>query len=116
VPLPAGAGTVELRLRRVPQAVHPRAALVAVHRPDEDRALCADRLRELYGLTRTQANVVLALVRTPGLAPVAEALGLSPNTVRAHLKQVFAKCGVRSRPELLQRLALGAARRGGDGT
>jgi hypothetical protein len=116
VPLAAVAGTLELRLRRVPRAVHPHAALVSVHRPDVDRLLCVDRLRELYGLTRTQTNVVQALVATPGLGPVAEALGLSPNTVRAHLKQVFAKCGVRSQPELLQRLALGAARRARDAT
>ena len=116
MPLPTGADALELRLRRVPAAVHPRAVLLAVHHPESDRSVCADHLRELYGLTRTQVNVVQALVETPGLGPVADALGLSPNTVRAHLKQVFSKCGVRSQSELLQRLALGAARRGGNNT
>lgn len=112
LPAADGIGGLEIAVRRVPRTLCARAVLLVVHDVTADRVICTDRVRELYGLTRTQVAVVQALVADPGLGPVARALGLSQHTVRAHLKQIFAKCGVHSQSELLQRLALGAARRG----
>jgi hypothetical protein len=33
---------------------------------------------------------------------ICEAMGISPNTVRAHMRSVFAKCDVDSRADLLR--------------
>jgi len=56
------------------------------------------------GLTPREVEVVLAL--EPGLrnAEIAAALGISPQTVRKHLENVYAKLGVQSRGAVVARL------------
>jgi len=63
-------------------------------------------LMKLYGLTRAEARLTKAIAsgRTP--AEAASALGVTLNTVRWTLKQVFAKTGTRRQAELA-RLVLG---------
>lgn len=66
--------------------------------------LCADwSLR--FGLTASECKVGVALLRHGDAVSIAAALHISGNTVRAHLKTMFAKTGVRSQAALALRLA-----------
>ncbi len=56
---------------------------------------------DLHGLTPREREIALALLGGADTALIARQLWISADTVRGHLKAVFGKVGVRSRPELL---------------
>lgn len=64
-------------------------------------------LRDLHGLTATEAQVTACLYRGCTPDEAATELRVSINTIKTHLKHIFVKCEVRSQAELLQMLALG---------
>lgn len=78
----------------------------------QDRTVAGEDQKELlrlaYGLTDKEAETTLLVSR--GLSPdrISEALAVSVNTVRTHLKSVFEKMNVRSQSELVSRLLGGA--------
>jgi DNA-binding CsgD family transcriptional regulator len=53
------------------------------------------------GLTPRQHEVLALLMQGKSNRQIAEALGLSPNTVRVHLVTIFRVLGVSSRTEAL---------------
>lgn len=63
----------------------------------------------LYGLTQRERDIVSLLLAGRSLPEIAVTLLLSIHTVRDHVKAVYAKLGVRSRPELTARLGTGRA-------
>jgi DNA-binding CsgD family transcriptional regulator len=75
--------------------------------PAGTRGLSHELLRDLHGLTDAEAKVASALFMGRSTKEVAVTLSISVNTVKAHLKGIFRKCGVRSQAELSQLLALG---------
>lgn len=83
------------------------AYLVVIYGPASQRAISAEVLLELYGLTRAQADVARHLYAGLSVEETATQLKLSLNTVRTHLKQIFSKCEVQSQAELMHALALG---------
>ena len=83
------------------------AASVFIYATDGRREISGDLLRELYGLTRAQAAVARRLFAGRSVEETAAGLGLSPNTVRTHLKQIFTKCEVKSQAELMHLLTQG---------
>jgi DNA-binding CsgD family transcriptional regulator len=83
-------------------------AFVAIlYGPHERREIADTVLRELYGLTRAQAEVARRLHAGRTVEETASDLDLSLNTVRTHLKVIFSKCEVQSQAELMHLLALG---------
>jgi DNA-binding CsgD family transcriptional regulator len=56
-------------------------------------------------LSERERDVLSALSAHNTTKAVAKQLGLSPETVKHHLKRIFAKLGVHSRAEALERLA-----------
>ena len=80
---------------------------VLIYGPREWRDISADVLVEVYGLTPAQAEVARSLFVGQSVEETATALGLSQNTVRTHLKQIFSRCEVQSQRELLHLLATG---------
>lgn len=58
-------------------------------------------LARLYGLTDAEARLLQALIVGKKLETVAEENGVSLNTVRSHLKQVFRKTDTNRQPELV---------------
>jgi len=69
-------------------------------------------LANLFNLTAAEARVARHLVAGGSVAEIAQELSVQTNTVRAHLKSVFSKTGVRRQAELaslLARTAGGAA-------
>ena len=59
-------------------------------------------VEELPTLTMREAQILRALERHAGPVGIAGALGLSPNTVKTHLRAVYRKLGVTSRNEALE--------------
>jgi DNA-binding CsgD family transcriptional regulator len=68
------------------------------------RAQLATLIVELYGLTEREREVTEQLVRGLAVDEIAAALAISRYTVRDHVKAIFAKTGVVSRPELTAKL------------
>jgi DNA-binding CsgD family transcriptional regulator len=57
-----------------------------------------------YRLTQREQEVLRFLARGMTTAELTEQLGISPHTVRDHIKALFGKVGVRSRAELVARI------------
>jgi DNA-binding CsgD family transcriptional regulator len=64
-------------------------------------------LRELYGLSKREADVVEQILLGRPLDEAASALGIHLETVRMHLKQVFQKVGTRRQVDLVRLLLTG---------
>jgi DNA-binding CsgD family transcriptional regulator len=64
-----------------------------------------DLLCLTYDLTRRERQLVAFVLEGLGTKELAQGLCISPYTVQDHLKSIFGKTGVRSRRELVSRLA-----------
>ena len=69
-------------------------------------------LRKLYGLTRAEAAVALAVCRGQGLKAVSAALGIHLSTTRTHLQRVFEKTNTHRQAELARLLLVARPRVG----
>ena len=58
-------------------------------------------VRELYGLSAREAEVAELIARGNTVAHIAELLFVSENTVRTHVRHIYAKLAINSREELL---------------
>ncbi|MEE4381580.1 MAG: helix-turn-helix transcriptional regulator [Pseudomonadales bacterium] len=96
------------RLRRPATDGAPDRILL-VARPLREPALRPDRLALLRGLTRTEAEIVLALCAGRTAEAVAEARGVRVSTVRWHVRNALGKLGVGSLREAAWQLGALAA-------
>jgi DNA-binding CsgD family transcriptional regulator len=80
-----------------------------LHQPDVPVYVCEATLRTLHGLTRMEARIAALLVGGRPVARIASEVGSSANTVRTHLKRVFAKLGVASQTALIRAVLSGPA-------
>ncbi|HEX6388994.1 MAG TPA: helix-turn-helix transcriptional regulator [Solirubrobacteraceae bacterium] len=81
------------------------AARVAVVLEPADRAALVPLLLALHGLTGRERQVAELLVTGLSTDEIAQRLSISKHTLRDHIKAIFAKVGVGSRPELTAALA-----------
>ncbi|MEC4176775.1 helix-turn-helix transcriptional regulator [Adlercreutzia sp. R7] len=72
--------------------------------PAAPSASPCDQVVVQYGLSAREADVLGLLARGRDAAYIAEELVISKNTVRTHMKNIFAKTGVHSRQELIDLL------------
>jgi len=79
------------------------AAAVFLSDPGQQAERLAERVGALYGLTPTEARVAVCIGKASTIAHVALGLQLGPETVRTHLKRIYAKTGV-NRQSALARL------------
>ncbi len=75
--------------------------------PDVGSNLSAEVLDDLYQLTPAEASVAISLVNGLGLKEIAGEKGVSLETVRAQLKQIFLKLGVNKQQDVI-RVLLGS--------
>ena len=92
---PVGGRLTDFRMRRV-------AALVLVVDPARKPRIDADVVAAALGLTPTEAAIAVMLATGYSLREIASAMGRSENTVRWHLKQVFAKHRVARQADLVR--------------
>jgi DNA-binding CsgD family transcriptional regulator len=62
-------------------------------------------IMDAYRLTQAEARVAIAISTGSTIPETAAQLGLSPNTVKTHLRHVFAKTGTSRQAELARLLA-----------
>jgi DNA-binding CsgD family transcriptional regulator len=60
----------------------------------------------VYGVTPAEARVAIAVASQPTARKTANSLKLSQNTVKTHLRHIFAKTGTSSRVELVRLLTM----------
>ena len=84
-------------------------AIVFVGDPDRTTEMDPAQICQLYGLSRAEARVVALLASGYRLDLVAETLGVTYDTVRKHLKQVFSKTGTDRQAELVRLMVTGPA-------
>ena len=81
---------------------HKNYVLVYITDPEAQPRGIADVMSLAYDLTPAEGALVAALVDGKSVLDYAETEGVSKNTVRWHLKQVFAKTETRSQSELVR--------------
>ena len=101
---------------RIPQARDdaPSAMLVLLQPVGTGPEARVDAFSENHGLSPREQEVVQLLVQGLTTVAMADGLGISPHTVRDHLKHLYRKTSTNSRSELLSLIAGAAQRRIGD--
>lgn len=114
----AAQGPAVLRVRRLSKRRAAEIVIVplsdgvcALFASDPARQCILDpaRLRTLYGVTPAEARVLAAVVSGSGSQAAAGSLGMSVNTLRRHLKSIFAKLDVKRQSELVKIVMSGVA-------
>ncbi len=87
---------------RLPRRETRADAVVVLMQPiGTESEILVDDLSSNYGLSRREHEVLQLLVEGATTATIAERLGISPHTVRDHLKHLYRKTETSSRSELL---------------
>jgi DNA-binding CsgD family transcriptional regulator/PAS domain-containing protein len=81
------------------------AGAIFVDDPDDPGSVSEELLRDLYGLTPREAEVAAQLGGGRTLPEVGEVLGISVNTVKVRLQEVFAKTETHRQADLSRLLA-----------
>ncbi|HUD95362.1 LuxR family transcriptional regulator [Sphingobium sp.] len=81
-----------------------QVVLIATDPGAQDASL-AGRVRALYGLSRAEADIVVALCEGKGLEDVSQERGVALSTVRTQMKNIFWKTDCSRQSELVSRLA-----------
>ena len=76
------------------------AALLFIIDPANRRSIPLGQIMEAYGLTPAEARVALAASSGNTVGETAKLLNLSPNTIKTHLRRVFAKTATARQAEL----------------
>ena len=103
-----GAGVLMLKLHRLParewnMGFAPFAILV-VKRSGGSSAADLEFLREAYGLTASEAEIALLLRAGRPRDSICAARGITRETLRSHLRALFAKLGVSRETEAIHLL------------
>jgi DNA-binding CsgD family transcriptional regulator len=102
--LPTGTGTaVTVLVSPCPRlGLLEPAALLFLGAPQLSLRFEEQSIAQRYGLTRAEAKLLQALVDGSRLTDYADTAGITLNTVKAHLKQIFAKTGIRRQADLIR--------------
>ncbi len=80
-------------------------ALVTLNPLEKPSDLAVQRLAQAFGLTTAECNLARRLARGEGLPEAARLSGVSLNTVRTHMKSIFAKTDTHSQSEVASLLS-----------
>lgn len=104
VPRPNGRPLAVVAIPFTPRGSDPAlsepGALLMIRDPDASTP-ASGALRELFGLTPTEAAIAAALVEGKSLQEIAAASGTTFHTVRSHLKAITQKTGTRRQSDLI---------------
>ena len=78
------------------------AALIFLHDPAQPPANRGDLLRAMYGITPIQARIADKLLTGFSLREAAEALSMTEDTARFHLKNIFRSVSVPNQASLMR--------------
>lgn len=80
------------------------AAAVYLLDPEKDIELNLRELQQLFDLTYTESTVAASIIKGMDVNETATTLRISSNTVRTHLKRVFAKTGTKKQSQLVLKI------------
>ncbi len=83
-------------------------AIIFVTDPEATVIDVSELLMQMYGLTRTEANLAAKLVEGLSFAEACDVMSITQNTGRTHLKRIFSKTGT-NRQAALVKLILGGS-------
>jgi DNA-binding CsgD family transcriptional regulator len=95
--------------------MHNVAAMLFVFDPARPLEIPSERIMDAYGLTLAEARVALCAASGASVPETAHRLNISANTVKTHLRRVFAKTGASRQSELARLMALIGLVRSEDG-
>lgn len=81
------------------------AAILIIHDPARPMEIPVDWIMDAYSLTLAEARVALCTASGATIPETAHRLNISPNTVKTHLRKVFAKTGTNRQSEVAGLLA-----------
>jgi DNA-binding CsgD family transcriptional regulator len=83
---------------------HLYRAVVAmfVHKASQHRPTLVEAVAKQFRLTPSELRVLFAIIEVGGVPQVADVLGISLDTVKTHLKRVFAKTGTKRQVDLVK--------------
>ena len=87
------------------------AAAVFLSDPERHAVTLTEHLQALYKLSPTEARVAWLIARSESISGAAKSLGLGPETVRTHLKHIYAKTGVNRQSALAYLMGAAAVAR-----
>ncbi len=87
-----------------PEDRHRPTAVVFIRDPERKSQLSLEMVRYLFGLTGAEATLAVLLANGFTLDEAAVELKIRKNTIRAHLRSIFAKTGVRRQTTLIHLL------------
>lgn len=105
IPRPSGRPDLGLVLKPVPTpewSEEPRRLAAFISDPQRQVATSRQIIRRLFGFTNAEAALAMQLAQGLSVTEAAEALAISPHTVRAQLKSIFSKTGVSRQAELIR--------------
>jgi DNA-binding CsgD family transcriptional regulator len=110
---PSGKRSLQLTVSPVPAQderfdAHSGGAVVFIVDPEQIPVSDWTGLRRLHDLSAAESEVARLLVQDKSVAEIAETLGVSRNTIRFHLKRMFAKTATRRQSELVRLLLISA--------
>ncbi len=76
------------------------SVLVCVSDPESEIPSAQDQLREMFGLTRAEARIAVAIIAGDDAKAIAERSSLSVHTVRMHIARVMSKTSTSRQAEL----------------
>jgi DNA-binding CsgD family transcriptional regulator len=88
--------------RVAPMSLAAPAVVVLLTDPDHAPETPARLLRRVYGLTRKEAQLALALAAGATLSDAAKGLRIAEGTARRHLAAIFARTGIHRQAELMR--------------
>ena len=105
----SGRASLGLLVRPVPlgewsEDRHRPTVIAFIRDPERKSQLSQDMIRHLFGLTAAEATLALLLANGLTLDEAAVELRIRKNTIRAHLRSIFAKTGVRRQTTLVHLL------------
>jgi DNA-binding CsgD family transcriptional regulator/PAS domain-containing protein len=92
-------------VRRDTGNAYKAVAALFVHKAAGDSPAPPKIIAETFRLTPMELRVWLAVVEVGGVGEVSEALGISDNTVKTHLKRLYAKTGAGRQADLVKLVA-----------
>jgi DNA-binding CsgD family transcriptional regulator len=81
------------------------AAMLVIHDPARPMEIPVEWIMDAYGLTVAEARVALCAASGATIPEAAYRLNVSPNTIKTHLRKVFAKTGTSRQSELARLMA-----------
>ncbi|WP_150294040.1 helix-turn-helix domain-containing protein [Sphingobium estronivorans] len=86
-----------------------QTALIHLVDPAQPRVPVIEALIQLFDLTPAEAKVALSLSNGNSIAETAQASSISTNTIRSHVRSIFAKMGVNRQSDLIRTVLISVA-------